>query len=109
MKSRVTWTLAGIAMMFGCSTNAPVGAKQQAVSGMQHVLLLSIDGMHQFDLDNYVAGHPASALAALVGSGTHYTNVTSSRPSDSFPGTLAFTTGGSPATWNFTDFSITDS
>ena len=35
-------------------------------------------------------------FAALTARGTHYTNVTSSRPSDSFPGTLAMTTGGSP-------------
>jgi len=74
----------------------------------EHVLLLSIDGMHQFDFDAYVAANPTSTLASLVGRGTHYTNVTSSRPSDSFPGTLAMTTGGSPratgyyydVTWN---------
>jgi len=62
-----------------------------------HVLLLSIDGFHQIDLEQYVAGHPASALARLVAGGTQYTNTTSSRPSDSFPGTLAMTTGGSPS------------
>jgi Type I phosphodiesterase / nucleotide pyrophosphatase len=62
-----------------------------------HVLLLSIDGFHQFDLERYVAGHPASALAGLVARGTQYTETTSSRPSDSFPGTLAMTTGGSPS------------
>src|SRR5438045_2208737 len=62
-----------------------------------HVLLLSIDGFHQLDLERYVAGHPASALAALVARGAQYTNTTSSRPSDSFPGTLAMTTGGSPS------------
>jgi hypothetical protein len=63
----------------------------------EHVLLLSIDGFHQLDLERYVAGHPASALAALIARGTEYTNTTSSRPSDSFPGTLAMTTGGSPS------------
>lgn len=62
----------------------------------EHVLLLSIDGMHQFDLEKYVVSHPASALASLVNRGTQYTRTTSSRPSDSFPGTLAMTTGGSP-------------
>jgi len=58
---------------------------------------LSIDGFHQLDLDRWVASHPASTLASLVARGTSYTHVTSSRPSDSFPGTLAMTTGGSPA------------
>jgi hypothetical protein len=62
-----------------------------------HVLLLSIDGFHQLDLRRYVAGHPASALARLVARGTEYRKTTSSRPSDSFPGTLAMTTGGSPS------------
>src|SRR5437868_162550 len=62
-----------------------------------HVLLLSIDGFHQLDLENYIAAHPGSTLAALVARGTEYTNTTSSRPSDSFPGTLAMTTGGSPS------------
>src|SRR5436309_7544787 len=66
-------------------------------SKADHVLLLSIDGFHQLDLERYVAGHPASALAGLVARGTQYTNTTSSRPSDSFPGTLAMTTGGSPS------------
>lgn len=62
-----------------------------------HVLLLSIDGFHQLDLERWVAGHPNSTLAGLVERGTQYTNTTSSRPSDSFPGTLAMTTGGSPS------------
>ena len=62
-----------------------------------HVLLLSIDGFHQLDLERYVVSHPSSALAHLVARGTQYVNTTSSRPSDSFPGTLAMTTGGSPS------------
>src|SRR6266487_958330 len=73
------------------ATNAPLQGKAE------HVLLLSIDGFHQLDLERYVAGHSGSALAALVARGTQYTNTTSSRPSDSFPGTLAMTTGGSPS------------
>ncbi len=35
--------------------------------GGRHVLLLSVDGLHQADLSWYVAHHPKSALAALVG------------------------------------------
>ena len=64
---------------------------------VERVLLLSIDGLHQFDLVNYIAAHPTSALATLVARGTQYTRTASTRPSDSFPGTLAMTTGGSPA------------
>ena len=35
-------------------------------------------------------------MATLAGMGVHYTNAKSAMPSDSFPGLLAFVTGGSP-------------
>ncbi len=63
---------------------------------IEHVLLLSVDGMHEVDLQRYVAAHPASALARIVGTGVHFSNAHTSRPSDSFPGLMAFMTGGSP-------------
>jgi hypothetical protein len=99
MTMRRASTLAAFALPLAL----PFGA-QAALAGHRaphgkaaHVLLLSIDGFHQVDLERYVADHPGSALAALVARGTQYTNTTSSRPSDSFPGTLAMTTGGSPS------------
>jgi len=64
--------------------------------GIKHVLLLSVDGMHEVDLQRYVKFHPTSAFARLLTHGTHFTNAHTSRPSDSFPGLLAFMTGGSP-------------
>ncbi len=63
---------------------------------VDHVLLISVDGMHALDLENYVSAHPRSALAELAGHGVRYTGASSSRPSDSFPGLLAMVTGGSP-------------
>jgi hypothetical protein len=63
---------------------------------VDHVLLLSLDGFHDFDLTNYVAAHPNSALARVVSEGRRYSNATTQTPSDSFPTTLAMTTGGSP-------------
>jgi hypothetical protein len=68
------------------------GAKQQ------HVLLLSVDGLHQKDLDWYVTAHPHSAFAAIVGNGTSYTNAQTPVPSDSFPGLIGQVTGGNPGT-----------
>ena len=62
----------------------------------KHVLLISVDGMHQSDLDWYVAHHPNSALAGLTRSGTEYTNAATSNPSDSDPGGTALMTGGNP-------------
>jgi hypothetical protein len=71
-------------------------AAEGAGQRLQHVLLLSVDGMHEVDLERYVAAHPGSAFARLVRNGVQYQNAHTARPSDSFPGLLAFMTGGSP-------------
>jgi hypothetical protein len=63
-----------------------------------HVLLVSVDGLHQSDLAWYTRTHPGSALAALVGGSTEYTHAKTPFPSDSFPGMVAQATGGNPAT-----------
>jgi len=46
------------------------------------VLLLSVAGMHQFDLDRFVAAHPESALAGLKKRGVSYTKAMAPRKSD---------------------------
>jgi hypothetical protein len=63
---------------------------------IQHVLLISVDGMHQTDLDWYVAQNPTSELAKLVDGGAVYSNAQTSDPSDSDPGGTALMTGGDP-------------
>ncbi len=60
----------------------------------QHVLLLSVDGMHEVDLRLWIANHPTGTLAALAKRGTVYKNAYTTAPSDSFPGMLAQATGG---------------
>ena len=64
----------------------------------KHVLLLSVDGLHQADLAQYVRSHPRSALASLVSGGTQFTGAQTPVPSDSFPGMVAQVTGGDPRT-----------
>jgi hypothetical protein len=64
--------------------------------GIQHVLLISVDGMHQSDLDWYIANHPGSELAKLASGGAEFTNNHTSDPSDSDPGGTAIMTGGDP-------------
>jgi len=71
-------------------------AAQAAGVEADRVLLISIDGMHELDLTNYIAAHPTSTMARLVNTGIHYTNASSSKPADSFPGLLAMVTGGGP-------------
>jgi hypothetical protein len=87
----------GVALLAaGIAPAAGAAAANSRVS--RHVLVLSIDGLHQSDLAYYVKAHPSSALASLVRSGTEYTNAKTTFPSDSFPGMVAQFTGGGPAT-----------
>ena len=65
---------------------------------IEHVLLISIDGMHAADFLNCVASKTCPTLAALAKSAVNYTRTTTSRPSDSFPGLMALVTGGTPKT-----------
>ena len=78
------------------SISAALAQNMATLPRVQHVLLISVDGMHELDLRQYVSGHPASALAALSGSGVTYAQAHSATPSDSFPGLLALVTGGTP-------------
>ena len=61
-----------------------------------HVLLISIDGMHAVDYQNCIKASTCPALAALGPTGVNSTRTTTSRPSDSFPGLMALVTGGTP-------------
>ena len=71
---------------------------------VRHVLLISIDGMHALDFANCAngiaginGGKPyCPNLAQLGQHGATYTQTSTSRPSDSFPGLTALATGGSP-------------
>ena len=65
-------------------------------SRVEHVLLISVDGLHQSDLEWYVANHPDSELARLVHGGAEFSNAHTSDPSDSDPGGTALMTGGDP-------------
>jgi Type I phosphodiesterase / nucleotide pyrophosphatase len=74
----------------------------------KHVLLISVDGMHQSDLAGYVQTHPNSTLAWLAERGVDFSNASTPFPSDSFPGMVGQVTGGNPSstgiyyddTWN---------
>jgi hypothetical protein len=63
---------------------------------IKHVLLISVDGMHQSDLNWYIAHHPDSELARLSSGGAEFTNNHTAVPSDSDPGGTALMTGGDP-------------
>jgi hypothetical protein len=83
------------------ATAGPTGgasAENNHQARAQHVLLLSVDGLHQQDLAYWVSRHPDSALAKLSGHGVEYKAASTPFPSDSFPGMTAQVTGGNPKT-----------
>ncbi len=78
-------------------------AAAQTTNKIQHVLLISIDGMHALDFANCSKGVPLYGnqtycphLASLSSTGVHYLQALTSKPSDSFPGLVAQITGATP-------------
>jgi Type I phosphodiesterase / nucleotide pyrophosphatase len=80
---------------------APMIARADDDGQIKHVLLISVDGMHALDFANCahgIGGGPVYCpnMAELAERGVTYTQTSTSRPSDSFPGLTALVTGGSP-------------
>jgi hypothetical protein len=107
---RAVIAAAGVAALLGGTTlaSAAAAASHGGQSGswwhrsqIRHVLLISVDGMHQQDLAWYVRTYPQSVLAGLVGHGIEYNHAETTIPSDSFPATVGLTTGGSPGVTGF--------
>src|SRR6202140_2433005 len=81
----------------GLLAGVALGATAKAAD-IDHVLLISVDGLHALDVARYVENQPNSALAELSSHGITYSNARTPANSDSFPGLLALVTGGSPLT-----------
>jgi hypothetical protein len=103
MKGKRIVSVLGIALLLMPLVKAYAGFGTTP-AGVQHVLLVSIDGMHALDFANCSKGLPGvnsgapycPSLAALAQHGLNYLDTTTSKPSDSFPGLMALVTGGSP-------------
>jgi hypothetical protein len=118
--SRAVAITASAAAVFGTGVLAGATAASAAAAapgatagggyhgGIQHVLLISVDGLHQQDLAWYVETYPHSVLAGLYGRGLEYSSAMTPFPSDSSPGMTGQVTGGDPRvtgiyyddTWN---------
>src|SRR5262245_56146052 len=85
--------IGGLAAVGSAHSNQGGGGSHNQI---KHVLLISVDGMHQSDLNWYIANHPGSELAKLASGGAEFTNNHASVPSDSDPGGTAIMTGGDP-------------
>jgi hypothetical protein len=103
-RARVVAVAASAAAVLGASgltwaNGASASASTQAEghhAGIKHVLLISVDGLHQQDLAWYVKSYPNSALAGLYKHGLEYSSAMTPFPSDSSPGMVAQVTGGDP-------------
>jgi Type I phosphodiesterase / nucleotide pyrophosphatase len=88
--------LTGTALATGLFS--PVFQATSAFAGdddkVRHVLLVSIDGFHAVDLEICIATGTCPNLEKLTDHGFTYTNASTTKPSDSFPGLLAQITGG---------------
>jgi hypothetical protein len=71
------------------STSYSSGPYKQAI-------YLSFDGMHQFDLTNYISLYPNSTFAEILKTAIVYSNARTSSPSDSLPATASIFTGAYP-------------
>ncbi|ONO19703.1 nucleotide pyrophosphatase, partial [Burkholderia cenocepacia] len=78
--------------------NAQGGDNGRASRVVKHVLLLSIDGLHEQDLARCIGANTCPNIAVLAKSGVTYANAYTPGLSDSFPGLAALVTGGSPKT-----------
>jgi hypothetical protein len=99
----------GLLASFAAVSISPRLLAQNNVKGpkeVRHVLLISIDGMHAVDYLNCSKGIPGinggapycPNLAALGQTGINYTNTSTSKPSDSFPGLMSIVSGASAST-----------
>lgn len=92
----VATAIIAASLSMGCH---PASAAGPAVgSDYEHVLLISVDGMHAVDLANWIQAHPDSNFAKLANTGIIYPNAFTTAPSDSYPGMIAQVTGASPKT-----------
>jgi len=88
----------------GAGPSQDKGAQWGGDHGIEHVLLISIDGMHALDFINCAKGISGANggapycpnLAELKKTAVHYLYASTSMPSDSFPGLMAIVSGGSP-------------
>ncbi len=87
---------AALACSATLALSSPALADDARGARTDHVLLISIDGMHAVDYHVCAAAGTCPNLAALARTGINYLRTSTSKPSDSVPGLMAIVTGGSP-------------
>ncbi len=67
-------------------------------ASIAHVLLISVDGLHQSDIEWYVSHNPPLSWRSSPAAAPSTHRAQTPIPSDSFPGMVAQVTGGNPRT-----------
>jgi hypothetical protein len=106
LQSLVIVSLAAFAAVSASAQSKPKPKAISAANPIQHVLLISIDGMHAIDFRNCSRGiatidggyQYCPNLAALGTTAYNYVAASTSKTSDSFPGLMAIVTGATPRT-----------
>jgi hypothetical protein len=91
MKSRLTLVTTAAILNCGGVVHA-----HDAESKVRHVLMVSVDGMHEQDLARCVRDRTCPHIAELAWHGVTYTKAYTPGLSDSVPGLAALVTGGGP-------------
>ena len=99
-------SVAAFAAVSASAQSRPKPNLMQRGNPIQHVLLISIDGMHAVDYRNCSQGISTIAdgaqycpnLASLGTTAYNYVAASTSKTSDSFPGLMAIVTGATPRT-----------
>ncbi len=85
--------LAVLASLTACGGDSSTSTNNAAPA---HVLLISVDGLHEQDVAHCMSAGTCPTIAALANTGVHFTNAATPGLSDSFPGLAALLTGGTP-------------
>jgi hypothetical protein len=72
--------------------------RARAAAPYQHVLLLSLDGLHDADLTDPATSAYLPSVLGIANHGIHYTNAYAVKPTDNFPNMVAQVTGAGPKT-----------
>ena len=90
------FTLLGLSCLPFLFLTRGIPASSRATHAVRRVVLISDDGLHALDLANFIKSDPNSTFAHLSARGVTYTQASTAKPTNSFPGLLALITGGSP-------------
>ena len=90
--------LASAPLVFTGPLALPVSGATLSNVKVEHVLLISVDGLHQQDLTTCLKAATCPNIAQLASTGVNYTGAFTPGLSDSVPGLAALVTGGSPLT-----------